>query len=166
MFTRKERDKIITIRRRILCLEGCHGRQSTEKPLTLVFSTIGRSSCLRVTMARTLYVCPNVNDDERLNEKMSTMDKLVERKKAQFVRDDAQLLHWALDKGIKTNLGVARDAFGFARLSGNIEGQRRISFRIEENETGIVDFCIRNAEHPRALERFKAFAKKYWQATN
>lgn len=94
---------------------------------------------------------------------MSLLHKLVERKVEQFVRDDAQLLHWAIDKQVPMNCALTRDAFGFVRLSGQIEGQRRVSFRIEENEAGIVDFCIRNIEHPLARERFKKFTKKYWQ---
>lgn len=106
------------------------------------------------------------NDLGRKWERMSLLHKLVERKVEQFVRDDAQLLHYAIDKGIPMNLVVRRDAFGFARIAGNIEGQRHISFRIEENEAGIVDFCLRNIEHSRAKERFKKFADKYWHGTN
>ena len=97
---------------------------------------------------------------------MSLLHKLVERKVEQFIHDDAQLLHYALDKGIPINCALTRDAFGFARIVGEIEGNRRISFRIEENEAGIVDFCIRNIEHPRARARFMKFADKYWHGSN
>ena len=97
---------------------------------------------------------------------MSLLHKLVARKVEQFIREDAQLLAWAIDKNIPMKLRIFRDAFNFPRLAGEIEGQRRISFRIEEDEAGIVDFCIRHADHPKARERFKKFAEKYRHSAN